>query len=362
MRIRRLFGVAVCTAAIGACASPRTMAPAYSSDAIGNEKGEQTVAALRHLWAEDQRLQNVAWRLSVANVELCTKSRGPVYGLQVWNAHIFDETLRPAAVAAFGVADQLSVSNVIAGSPADRMGIKVGDRVTAADGVDIPSGKDALETYVDAVESAHKKGAVQLNLTVENSAGSRSLTIPGAGGCLYPAAIVAKDEVNAFTDGYHVYLTRGMMRFARDDRDLAVILGHEIAHNTMGHSNAKQDNALAGGALGLVLDVAVAATTGYAGTTFTQLGSDLGSLQYSVEFELEADYVGAYLMRRAGFDVAGTPEFWRRMGVEFPETLEDSFTHPAAPQRLVALDAAIKEIQAKEASNQPLVPNMKPES
>jgi hypothetical protein len=348
--------------ALGACAAPTTMSPAYSSGAVGSEKGGQTVAALQHLWSEDKRLQDAAWRLSIANVPLCPRSRGPVYGIQLWNAAVFDDSLRPHAVAAFDVGEMLTISNVIAGSPADRAGLKVGERVTAADGVAIPPGKKAVETYAEAVDAAHKQWAVQLSLTVEGAGGRRDVVIPGAGGCLYPVAITSDDEVNAFTDGYHIYVTRGMMRFARDERDLAVILGHEMAHNVMNHSGAQQDNAMAGGALGLVLDIAVAATTGYGGTTFTELGANLGGMQYSTEFELEADYVGAYLMRRAGYDIATTPDLWRRLGVEYPETLEDSYTHPAAPERLVALEATVKEIQAKEAAGQPLTPNLKPES
>ena len=39
----------------------------------------------------------------------------------------------------------------------------------------------------------------------------------------------------AFADGTKVFLTRGMMRFAQSDEELALVVAHETAHNIMGH-------------------------------------------------------------------------------------------------------------------------------
>jgi hypothetical protein len=37
-------------------------------------------------------------------------------------------------------------------------------------------------------------------------------------------------------------VTRGMMNFARDDLELALVVAHEIAHNSMKHIDAKKQN------------------------------------------------------------------------------------------------------------------------
>lgn len=344
------------------CVAPKTMTPSYSAAAVGAESGAQIVAALQHIRSEEQRLQAVAWKLSAANLQLCPGMAGPVYGLQVWNEAAFDETIRPSAVYAFQVGPQLTVANVIPNSPAASVGLAAGDRIASANGIAIPAGDKAIKTYVEAVDKAHAAGKTAIDLRVETAAGARDVKVAGIGGCMFNASIVADDKVNAFADGRNVYITRGMMRFAKDENELAIIVGHELAHNAMGHAEAQSDNAVAGGALGLVLDVAVAATTGYAGSTFTQLGSNLGTLQYSVEFEQEADYVGLYAAERAGYDPAKATAFWRRLSVEFPESISDSYTHPAAPERFVAMDAGMKEIEAKKAAYQPLVPNLKPDA
>ncbi len=348
--------------ALAACARPHTLTPALSGAAVGDARSEQAVAALRHLRAEDDRLQDIAWRLATTNTAICPDYAGPVYGLKVWNADLFDDDLYAAAISAFNVGSELTVSHVVPGSPAERAGLLVGDRITAVHGVAIPPGKDAVKAYGDAVLDGHRAGSTKLALRVSDAKGTRDIVVPGANGCMFPVSIIADDTVNAMTDGLSIYLTRGMMRFARDERELAIVVAHEMAHNAMGHSDAQAENAIAASALGMVLDIAIAVATGYGGGGFTDLGAQLGAAQYSVEFEQEADYVGTYFLARAGYDITGATDLWRRLGVEFPETLESSYTHPAAPERFVMMDAAIQEIRAKEAAKQPLVPNMQPAS
>ena len=88
---------------------------------------------------------------------------------------------------------------------------------------------------------------------------------------------------------------------------------------------------------------------------FGQIGADA----YSVDFEQEADYVGLYLARRGGYSINNAADFWRRAAVEkIPEAITLSTTHPSTPERFVALNKTIREIQAKQAAGQPLVPNI----
>jgi predicted Zn-dependent protease len=47
------------------------------------------------------------------------------------------------------------------------------------------------------------------------------------------------DAVNAFADGEKVVITKGMMRFVENDRELSLVIAHEMAHNAMGHTDNK---------------------------------------------------------------------------------------------------------------------------
>jgi hypothetical protein len=64
------------------------------------------------------------------------------------------------------------------------------------------------------------------------------------------------------------------------------------------------------------------------------------------------------MMARAGFDIDGAPEFWRRIAAEYPESIKDSLSalHPASPYRFVLLKQTIAEIKEKRAKGEPLVP------
>jgi predicted Zn-dependent protease len=131
------------------------------------------------------------------------------------------------------------------------------------------------------------------------------------------------------------------------------VLAHEIAHNTMKHMDAKRTNA----SVGSILDIAAAI---YGVNTHGMFGGLAGNA-HSKGFESEADYVGLYLMTRAGLPIDDAPTFWRRMAANNPASIRGGYlaTHPATPERFVALEQTIAEIRDKQARGEPLVPNRK---
>ncbi len=87
------------------------------------------------------------------------------------------------------------------------------------------------------------------------------------------------------------------------------------------------------------------------------MGGRLTAGAYSQDFEAEADYVGLYVMARAGYDFHDAVTVWRRMAVNSPGAITMASDHPATSERFVALQAAIQEIDAKVAQGQKLLPN-----
>jgi len=157
--------------------------------------------------------------------------------------------------------------------------------------------------------------------------------------------VVFKDDeqVNAFAmPGGKVAVYTGIFDVAKNADDLAVVMGHEVAHVVAGHGNERvsQRMAVAGGALALNYGTRemdpgerrlIMAAFG--------AGSTLGVLlPYSRLHEREADKLGLLYSARAGYDPRAAIGFWERMEaqkeVKIPEFLS---THPSGDTRIEKL-------------------------
>lgn len=221
---------------------------------------------------------------------------------------------------------------------------------------------------IQAANIAPQTGAAKAGGSGQGSADPRRLVAIGSrvlnangpycgGTCAYPIEFKEGDEVQAFTDGKRIVVYSGLMRFVANDDELAAVIAHELAHVTMGHKGKKVQNAVVGSIGGLAVDVAFAAAGINTGGAFSKVGSNVGVLAYSKEFEKEADYVGLYYTARAGFDTGVVSDLWRRMAARNKGNY--SITHPSAPERYALIEETHREIEAKKASGTPVEPNPK---
>jgi predicted Zn-dependent protease len=179
--------------------------------------------------------------------------------------------------------------------------------------------------------------------------------------CGFPVVIDNKDkDINAYTDGKKIVISRKMLEFVNNDNELALVIGHELAHAALGHVNKSMQNAAIGQIGGFAIDQLLASQGLSTGGQFASLGGGIAQARYSVAFEQESDYVGIYFMERAGFDTAGVASFWRRMAANDSRTITQRTSHPTSPERFIAIDRAQKEVAAKKKAGQPLVPNLRP--
>ncbi len=172
--------------------------------------------------------------------------------------------------------------------------------------------------------------------------------------CNYPVELVNDDSVNAFADGRTVGVMSGMIRFAETDEELALVVGHELAHNALDHITKQTANVL----FGTLIDILIAVTTGI--NTQGAFGTVVGRA-FSPGFEREADYAGLYIVARAGYDITDAAGFWRRMAIEHPGSIEKNFlaTHPSTPERFVAIENIVAEIEQKRLLGEVLLPEEK---
>lgn len=114
--------------------------------------------------------------------------------------------------------------------------------------------------------------------------------------------IINDDTINAWTDGTSVVITTGMLKFTKTDSEIAFILGHELGHVLLGHTNGVEP-------------------------IFPTMN------------EINADKYGAYLAIRAGYNLCAGKVIWQRMTDTYGDS--DSSTdgiHPSNSTREKSLD------------------------
>jgi len=297
--------------------------------------------SLEGLRTDDQRVADVAFRLATANAELC-QDVAPLSGLVLQSALQYSPRLRGAAEAMFHLDDRPAVEAVAAGGPAEAAGLKPDDVVVAvgdsalATPAPPPAPADARPASYAPVADALGRitralAAGPARITVLRDGQALTVTVRPRVGCAYDAQVIPGPGLDASADGRHVFISTAMVSYAGSGDRLALVLGHEFAHDLL-HHRVRLD------------------AKGFARSLLGNLGSSPASL---VLVEKEADYVGLYLAARAGYDIEAAPDFWR----QFPASAVDfDWTHPGLAERVAALTATRDEIDRKRAAGQPLLP------
>jgi len=158
-------------------------------------------------------------------------------------------------------------------------------------------------------------------------------------------------SLNAFAmPGGYIGVHSGLIMAAQSESELASVLAHEISHVTQ-HHLARQLNTQSQAQLPMLLSLAVAilASRAHAGGDFAQgaliAGQAAGmqqQLNYSRDFEREADRLGIILLERAGFDIRGMPSFFERLQ-KFGRLYENNApgylrTHPLTTERIADME------------------------
>lgn len=164
--------------------------------------------------------------------------------------------------------------------------------------------------------------------------------------------LVQNPEMNAFCmPGGKIVVYEGLMKIVTSDDELAVVVGHEVAHAVAKHSNERMSQQLLTSYGGALLGVAVSqksAAVQDAANTVYALGSQVGViLPFSRKHESEADYMGLILMTIAGYNPEVAVHFWEKMsagGGSVPEFLS---THPSGQTRIHDIQKNIPAIEAK---------------
>jgi len=171
-------------------------------------------------------------------------------------------------------------------------------------------------------------------------------------GVRWETALFVDKEPNAFAlPGGKVGVNSGIFSVAKNQDQLAAVIGHEIGHVISRHHEERITQQM--GASSLVQIVGALAGVAYgegAGNTVSQLGGTAAPvllLRGSRTQESEADVVGQRLMAQAGFDPAQAVNLWQNMmaaaaGARPPQWLS---THPDPANRIRELQRDVPALQ-----------------
>lgn len=346
----RLAAILLPMALLAACATPPqpTVQPAPTMGKETASQGATQQQTLLAMAAAQNRIDRVSAPLLVMNAPLCKTYARKLLGFSAKNKYSYSAELADVVQKTFGYDERLQVNSVLAGSGAERVGIRRGDILVAAEDKPFLPGEDA-ERQAAAVLAPLVRGRSLVKLTVDRKEGTTSVVVPLTTACAFSIDLGNADHVNAYADGRRIVVTRGLLDYARSDQELAYVIAREMAHNILGHSTKQRMVATMGGIIDNLARFTpdLETMTGRSGVT-----------PYPAELDAEADRLGLYLAARAGYDIGNAPAFWRTFTERYPASIANGYTaiHPNSEARLATIEKTVAEIRARQATKRALVP------
>ena len=157
--------------------------------------------------------------------------------------------------------------------------------------------------------------------------------------------LIGSNQINAFCmpGGKIAFYTGILEQLKLNDDEVAMIMGHEIAHALREHARERMGKGVAtnigAGVLSQLFGL------GQVGQTLTNYGAHLLNLQFGREDESEADLVGLELGARAGYDPRAGITLWQKMAAASkgapPQWLS---THPSGTTRIADIEANLPKV------------------
>ncbi len=152
-------------------------------------------------------------------------------------------------------------------------------------------------------------------------------------------------NINAFCmpGGKIAFFTGILERLNLSDDEVAMIMGHEIAHALREHARERAAKTTLTNLTGRIVGTLL---FGQAGDILGAAGSNLLTLKFSRDDEREADLVGMELAARAGYDPAAGITLWEKMSAAArgapPQWMS---SHPASESRIALIKEHLKDVQ-----------------
>lgn len=305
--------------ASAAAAQAGTPAPAEA------ERARSRPGGASYIREEDYRVARIGYRIGVRAAALCAEPH-PLIGLLLHHLAEYARPDQPEAARRFGIDRGPGVLAVVEGSPAARAGLVAGDVLLEVNGAPFPSpvamarereGKSArLAVEATELQLEQNLRSAPARLAILRAGAEREVTLGSLPGCPARVRLARSPQMNAFAHRGYAIMTTILLGFLRSDDELAVVLGHEIAHNILRHPEQLEAQGVPYGFL-------------------RGIGKNASRVRATEE---EADRLGLRLVWAAGFDVNAAIPYWRRYYGKFDVLPQLFRTHPGlrAREKLIA--------------------------
>jgi hypothetical protein len=264
----------------------------------------------------DARIGRVAYRLATAGRALCAQHH-PLTGLLFHHLAEYLPADRPLMVERYRLDRGPGVLTVLGGTPATEAGLKAGDVLLSVNERPFPSPLAEVAEHDSAkwrrlaeagemqLEAALGTGPARLRVLRQGS--EMDVTLRSVPGCFGRVRLARNPRVNAFSNGHDVLITTAMLDYVHSDDELALIVGHELAHFILGHPPMH---------------------------TGDKLLASVG-IRSGVYWKREeaADRLAIRLMAAAGYDLDAVVPFWRRFLGEYDRDPQIFRYHPSLGAR-----------------------------
>jgi len=180
---------------------------------------------------------------------------------------------------------------------------------------------------------------------------------------IYHFRVILDPRLNAFAvPGGYVYIHSGTILAASSVEELAGVMAHEIGHVKGRHIARLQEKLAIPSLLASLAGMAAAVAAKQGGALVTAQAINVAmQLQFTRELEAEADDLGLTFMSRSGYDPRGMAHFFERIAaeerpgaIEIPPYL---YSHPALPERIRAVEAALPSLHVQGKPPPEMQPN-----
>lgn len=357
------------------CAGTVAVIPDYSREDVEEYRREVHIKIVDSYLDQQARVDRIAWPILQNNTELCRKFTRSSYGFKLGDAKVLRDRIDGLTLnqlRAIGYDSTPFVMQVAENGPAGRAGLKRGMRIVEVDGTDLKQDLDILSKTILAREQAYATfGKLPpMKLTVTDGERVEIISIEAERICAPEITVVKTNQVNASAGTERISIFSGLLEQMPDDNNVALVVGHELAHIAGRHVRKTVANSTRSGYVlwglpiqagaGLVdfvvagpLEALTGVETGPGNALVTRLQNGVLRTQ---DFEREADYVGLYMASRAGYDISDAEETFLLLGRISPTSTYGERTHPTTPERIAAITVTRKEIEEKEAAEERIVP------
>jgi len=305
-------------------------------------------AVLDALMARQERVYRIAAPLITKNAVLCRTQARPLLGFTAKNVHSFPSELAGSARKSLGLNERLQVMQVLEGSGAQKAGMARGDILQTIQDLPIPEGPQA-ENEAAKLLAPVLKNLTDIRIRVLRRGQPLDLQVPLTLACAFAIDIGNAPNVNAYSDGRRIMLTRGLLDALTSDDDVAVIIARELAHNVLQHPRQLQQTATLSGVIDSLLPLKPDPAS-YTGSSGIKPTPD--------KMDQEADRLALFMLARAGYDPLHLSKVSEKLAEIAPSSQINSYSalHPWTEERRTLAQTTVKEIRQKQASKKPLVP------